>query len=46
MASRTYECKRCGHIWRNRARSDRRARILPRACPKCHSMYWDEPRKL
>ena len=33
------ECLRCGHKWLPR-KIER-----PRLCPKCHSAYWDVPRK-
>lgn len=32
-------CFRCYHTWK------RRKKILPKNCPKCHSPYWDKPRK-
>ena len=31
-------CLRCEHVWK--PRKDKR----PRACPKCHSAWWDEKR--
>lgn len=34
-----YKCHRCGHFWV--PRKDKK----PRQCPKCHSPYWDTPRK-
>ena len=37
MLKRT--CLRCGHTWIKRMEQD------PRACPKCHSPYWNIERK-
>ena len=37
-----YRCERCGHEWVPRRDVD----IEPRVCPKCHSPYWDRPRKM
>ena len=36
-----YKCERCGHEWipRNGQQGD------PRVCPKCHSPYWNSPRR-
>lgn len=36
-----YRCERCDHEWVPRGeRSDE-----PRICPKCHSPWWNKPRK-
>ncbi len=32
------ECLRCGHIWIRRKEE-------VRVCPKCHSPYFDKPKK-
>ena len=32
------ECLRCGHQWVARKEEIR-------VCPKCHSAYWDKPKK-
>ena len=32
------ECKRCGHQWTPR-------RPVIRVCPKCHSPYFDVPKR-
>ena len=37
--SNTLFCFRCYHTWR------KRKEILPKSCPKCHSPYWNRPRK-
>ena len=34
-----YQCHRCYHQWRPRAR------VAPKRCPKCKSPYWDRPRR-
>jgi hypothetical protein len=34
-------CDRCGHEWIPRAGIEDE----PRVCPKCHSPYWNQPRK-
>ena len=34
-----FQCERCGHKWAPRSKEN------PRVCPKCHSPYWDKPRK-
>lgn len=34
-----YKCERCGYEWVKRKEEK------PRVCPKCHSPYWDIPRK-
>ncbi len=34
-----FKCERCGHEWAPRTKEQ------PRVCPKCHSPYWDKPRK-
>jgi DNA-directed RNA polymerase subunit RPC12/RpoP len=34
-----YLCERCSHEWIPNTASE------PRVCPKCHSPYWDRPRK-
>ena len=33
-------CKRCDHHWTSTLPSG-----LPRRCPRCHSPYWDRPRR-
>lgn len=33
-----HKCKRCGLEWESELDH-------PRACPKCHTYYWDEPYK-
>lgn len=33
-------CYRCGHQW-----LPHDINVLPKACPKCKSAYWDRPRK-
>jgi predicted Zn-ribbon and HTH transcriptional regulator len=35
----TYKCKRCGHEWVGRNKTH------PKACSKCKSYRWNEPRK-
>ncbi len=35
-----YRCERCNHEW-----IPRDAEQEPSVCPKCHSPYWDRPRK-
>ena len=32
-------CSRCGHKW------DLKRGVVPKTCAKCHSPYWNEPRK-
>ena len=32
-------CNRCNHEWALRSTSE------PVMCPKCHSPYWNKPRK-
>jgi len=34
-----FQCERCEHKWAPRMKKN------PRVCPKCHSPYWDIPRK-
>src|SRR5258708_6427156 len=36
-----YRCERCSHEWipRNGQQAE------PRVCPKCHSPYWNSPRR-
>ena len=34
-----YRCNRCGHRWTPEI-------VNPVSCPKCHSPYWNRPRKL
>ena len=34
-----YLCNNCGHKWTPRKTSK------PPLCPKCHSPYWDWPKK-
>jgi DNA-directed RNA polymerase subunit RPC12/RpoP len=36
-----YRCERCGHEWLPRGTVKRE----PLQCPKCHSPYWNRPRK-
>ena len=36
-----YRCERCEHEWVPRGAAERE----PIACPKCHSPYWNRPRK-
>jgi uncharacterized OB-fold protein len=31
------ECRRCGHLWFPRKEDVRK-------CPKCQSVYWEQPR--
>lgn len=31
-------CLRCGHMWKSAGKN-------PTVCSKCHSPYWDQPRK-
>ena len=33
-------CERCNHIWIPRGE-----KTEPEVCPKCHSPYWNKPRK-
>ena len=33
-------CERCTHVW-----VPHNINNLPTACPKCHSPYWNKPRK-
>jgi len=37
-----HKCHRCGHEWRPKDID-----VVPVACPnpKCHSPYWDRPRR-
>lgn len=38
-------CGRCGHLWELK-RTDADGKVLiPKACPHCHSPYWNKPRK-
>jgi uncharacterized C2H2 Zn-finger protein len=34
-----WRCERCEHIW------PKTKDLKPRVCAKCHSPYWDRPRK-
>lgn len=34
-----YRCLRCKHEWLPKGKEE------PRVCPKCHSPYWNKPRK-
>lgn len=34
----TLKCQRCGNTWIPRTEN-------PKNCPKCHSPYWNKPRK-
>lgn len=36
-----FRCDRCGHEWIPRGKSEEE----PRLCPKCHSAYWNRPKK-
>lgn len=36
-----YRCERCGHEWIPRGDHGEE----PRACPKCHSPWWNKPKK-
>lgn len=36
-----FRCARCSHEWIPRAGIEEE----PRVCPKCHSPYWNRPRK-
>jgi len=36
-----FRCDRCGHEWIPRGGSEEE----PRLCPKCHSAYWNVPKK-
>lgn len=41
-----YDCLRCGWTWdRHRHAPRPPASYHPRACPNCHSAYWDKPPK-
>lgn len=41
-----YDCLRCGWTWdRHRHAPRPPAAYHPRACPNCHSAYWDKPPK-
>jgi formate-dependent nitrite reductase cytochrome c552 subunit len=35
-----YKCLRCGAEWVPRSKGS------PKVCPKCHSPYWDTPRRI
>ncbi len=35
-----YECQHCRYVW-----CPRSVGKVPETCPKCHSPYWDTPRK-
>jgi hypothetical protein len=35
-----FKCDRCGYTWKLRGE-----RSEPKVCAKCHSAYWNEPRK-
>ena len=35
-----YRCERCGHEWVPNGGKE------PRVCPKCHSPYWNTPRRM
>ena len=38
-------CGRCGHQWELK-RTDAAGKLLiPKNCPRCHSPYWNKPRK-
>lgn len=34
-----YRCRKCGYEW------DAQIESVPKACPRCKSYYWQEPRK-
>lgn len=34
-----FKCERCGHQWVARGKQE------PIVCPKCHSPYWNRPKK-
>lgn len=34
-----WKCNRCAYCW------PKRAQVGPKACPKCHSKYYDKPRR-
>jgi len=34
-----YQCERCEHKWIARSKKE------PVVCPKCHSPYWNKPKK-
>ena len=36
-----YHCERCHHEWIPRGDFE----AQPKVCPKCHSAYWDSPRR-
>jgi Zn finger protein HypA/HybF involved in hydrogenase expression len=36
-----FVCERCSHKWISRENSTH----VPIVCPKCHSPYWNIPRK-
>jgi hypothetical protein len=36
-----YKCERCQHEWIPRMDVE----VQPKVCPKCHSPYWDSPRR-
>jgi hypothetical protein len=35
-----WKCERCNHVW------PKTKDLKPRVCAKCHSPYWDRPRKV
>jgi predicted Zn-ribbon and HTH transcriptional regulator len=35
-----YRCERCNHEWVPNGEKE------PKVCPKCHSPYWNSPRKM
>ena len=37
-----FRCERCGHEWVPRAGTEEE----PKVCPKCHSAWWNTPRKV
>jgi len=37
-----YACERCGHKWISRGNQKENE---PRVCPRCHSPYWNVPRR-
>lgn len=37
--TRINKCLRCGHVWRQRGK------VKPNNCSRCHSPYWDTPKR-
>ena len=38
-------CGRCGHAWELKRLNADGQLIIPKSCPRCHSPYWNKPRK-